>query len=161
MNPASLDSIGSDAPVEATFQWQFDKALEEIDSRAEWPATPEELAKVYLDARMAKKFDEMTVMWPGSGAFKYDWSVTCRDDKPTTWVFDAARAETGVHKFTTLEPPVSEAYHVVIPYAAKEDFDSTGEYDKAMYLSNERSAKGRYYVVFDQHATRRPPEAKN
>ena len=37
--------------------------------------------------------------------------------------------------------------HIIVPYASKTYYDTHGKYSLKMVLSNEKSTKGRYYIV--------------
>jgi hypothetical protein len=123
--PSSLDSHTADADR------AFDDAISEIDRRANWPATPEEVVKEYWEARAAKRFDEMAILWPGSAI----WNASLlKNEKPVEYVFGKAEK-------------MADGKHVIVPYAARQDFERTGKYPLKMLLMNERSTTGRYYIV--------------
>lgn len=134
--PLSLfdpDRVSSDTfpPKELTFAWHFNRAIKEIDSHAEWPDTPEALVKAYWKARAAKDYDEMAVLWPGSGV--WNKSVVARE-KPVEYVFGKAE-DTG------------HGSGVIVPYASSRHYEETGAYNLKMRLTNEKSAKGRHYIT--------------
>ena len=131
LDPESIDSPAIFAPYNG-WEGNFNKAIGIIDSREHWPGTPEEVAKTYWEARNAKQYDEMEILWPGSGSF--NWSEICKHEKFVKYVFGKARKD-----------PHSQ--YVFVPYAAEGYYDEHGTYNLKMVLSNQRSSKGRYYVV--------------
>lgn len=128
LDPDSIDSPETFAP-QGTGQREFNKALAIIDSREDWPSTPEEVCKAYWDARNAKDFEEMAILWPGSAS----WNHQLKDEKPVEYVFGDAR----------LEP---QSKRVLVPYASKAHYEKHKTYNLTMRLMNEKSSKGRYYI---------------
>jgi len=108
------------------------KAMAIIDSREDWPAVPEEVAKAYWAARRAKQYDEMVMLWPDSAAI--DWSEVCADERIHEYVFGEARKD-------------GESQRVIVPYATRDRYERDGTYNMKMRLTNEGSSKGRYYIV--------------
>jgi hypothetical protein len=96
----------------------------------DWPTTPEEVVKAYWEARAAKRFDEMAILWPGTAPFM----SLLKDEKVVEHVFGKAERSAG-------------GQNVVVPFATREEFEQTGKYRLNMYLTKDRSAKGRYYIA--------------
>ncbi len=67
------------------------RAFEAIRLREQWPQSPEAVCKAFWDARAAKNYAEMEVLWPGSASF--NWSETCRNEPNVTYVFGPAGAD--------------------------------------------------------------------
>jgi len=111
-------------------QRAFNEAIKIIDSRENWPATPEEVAKWYWEARNARDYEEMAVLWPGSASWARELA---ENEKRLRYVFGEAK-----------ELPSSE---VLVPYAWEGYYEKHGSYNLKMVLTNERSSKGRYYIV--------------
>lgn len=136
--PTSIYDMG--APRSATivnskkemteFDTAFQEAISKVDSRENWPK-PRDLVIVYWQARTQKNYDEMAVFWPGSAT--WDRQVI-ENEGPVEYVF-------GEVQVTEVEG------HIVVPYASKSYFDKHGKYNLKMRLSNEKSGKGRYYIV--------------
>ncbi len=115
---------------ESEWDRHFNRAIEIIDKRADWPSTPEEVSRVYWEARAAKNYDEMAVLWPGSAL----WNHKLRDEKPGKYVFGKAYEN----------PRAPEYMHV--PYAPEGYYKQQGRYNLKMVLTNKESTKGRYYI---------------
>jgi hypothetical protein len=148
MDPASLDSIGEDAPPEAEFGYQFKKAVAEIDAAPDYPATPEDVAGAFLAARSTKDFARVELLMPGSAAFDPSWPAMLRDKAPEEWVCGAATPQQGTKVYRLPRfAGVSVPYEITVPCARKRHFDKDGIYDWYIGLSNASSTKGRYYVV--------------
>lgn len=111
------------------FERAFIKALAEIDARPKWPS-PVEVARAYWEALKAERYEETGVLWPGSAA----WREYYKNGTPTEYVFGELQEQTGTK-------------YVFVPYASRRHFETQGSYNLKMVLSNERSAKGRYYIV--------------
>ncbi len=113
----------------------YDKAFEEaipvVDSRESWPE-PRDLAIVYWEKRNAKEYNELAILWPGSATWNHR---IIKDEELVEYVFGKARAAENM-KDT-----------LIVPYASKRYFNKHGEYNLKMRLSNEKSAKGRYYIT--------------
>ncbi len=107
------------------------EALNIIAARNEWPNSPEEVCKVFWEARRAKNYKEMEILWPGSASWEKDWSEICKDDSNVQLVFGKAD-ESGTE----------------VPYASEEYFNKNGSYNLTMRLSSIQIEKGRrYYIV--------------
>ncbi len=126
-----IDPDNSGQREESEWDRKFKKAIEAIDSRPDWPSTPEEVSKLYWEARAVKNYDEMAVLWPAS-AF---WNQRLKDEKPVSYVFGKAYED----------PQAPEYTHV--PYAAEGYYRQHNRYNLKMILTNKGSAKGRYYIV--------------
>ena len=127
-DPESINSPERFNSNTAKWRIAFEKAIAEIDRRDDYPETPEEVAKAYWEARNAKNFEEMAVLWPGSAR----WNESLKDEKPIQYVFGKARKLDG--------------RNIVVPYATSKELI---EQNKCLHmrLRNERSAKGRYYIT--------------
>ena len=123
------DSITPDMFAGGNYE---DKAIAIIDSREDWPTTPEEVAKAYWKARKAKQCDEMVILWPDSGGV--NWPEVCQNERIPEYVFGEARKE-------------SASRRVIVPYATRAYYEKHGTYNMKMRLTNEKSTKGRYYIV--------------
>ena len=124
-----LESVEQSMADTRVFERAFIKALAEIDARPKWPS-PVEVAHAYWEALRAERYDETAVLWPGSAA----WREYYKNGTPTEYVFGKPQEQTGT-KF------------VFVPYASRRHFETHGAYNLKMVLSNERIAKGRYYIV--------------
>jgi hypothetical protein len=135
--PGSIYELGvpSSAKVvcpekeKTAFQVVFEEAITAIDARESWPA-PRDLVITYWEARAAKNYGEMAILWPGSTL----WNRELEDEKPAECVFGDVQA-------TEFEA------NIIVPYASKEYYEQNHTYNLKMRLSNEKSAKGRYYIV--------------
>ena len=56
------------------------------------------------------------------------------DEKPVEYVFGKAEK-------------TADSRRMVVPYAARQDFERNGKYPLKMQLMNDGNAKGRYYIV--------------
>ncbi len=108
------------------------KAIAIMDSREDWPSTPEEVAKAYWKVRYAKQYDEMAILWPDVASI--DWTEICPYERILEYVFGEARKD-------------GESQRVIVPYATREYYEKHGTYNLKMRLTNEGSSKGRYYIV--------------
>jgi hypothetical protein len=110
----------------------YDKAFEEaisvVDARERWPE-PRELVVAYWQARNAKNYDEMAVLWPSSAV----WNQELEKEEPVEYVFGEVK-------------PWGIEGGVIVPYASKRYHDKHGKYNLKMVLTNKNSAKGRYYI---------------
>jgi hypothetical protein len=105
------------------------KAIQSINTREEWPATPEEVCKAFWNARRTKNYLEMAFLWPGSDS--HNWEEICKNEPEVKYVFGEANE-------TKTE----------VPYATEEDFKKYGSYNLTMKMSSFESQKGRrYYIV--------------
>ncbi|MHC4354007.1 MAG: hypothetical protein ACYS0H_14960 [Planctomycetota bacterium] len=107
----------------------FGEAISVVDERGNWPG-PRELAIAYWQARAAKNYDEMAILWPGSAT----WNQSLDKEEPVDYVFGEA-------KQWEIEG------NVIVPYASKSYHEKHGKYSLKMVLSNKKSARGRYYIV--------------
>ena len=132
--PQDAKIIDDSKPIEREeSEWdrQFKKAIEAIERRAEWATTPEEVSELYWQARAAKNYDEMAVLWPASAL----WNHELKDEKPVKYVFGKA-----------YESPEAPEY-MLVPYAAEGYYKQHGAYNLKMILTNKASTKGRYYII--------------
>jgi hypothetical protein len=120
-------SAGHSVPV--SFEQAQTRAFEAIRQREQWPEAPEAVCRAFWDARAAKNYAEMEVLWPGSASF--NWPEKCQSEPNVTYVF----GEAGVDGTT-------------VPYAAKDQFDAHKTYNLTMHLRTLQTDKGlRYYIV--------------
>jgi len=114
-----------------TWEQAKTEALQTIATRDEWPKSPEEVCKVFWQARRAKNYKEMEILWPGSASWEKNWAKVCKDDPDVRYVFGKAN-ESGAE----------------VPYASEEYFNKNGSYNLTMRLSSIQTKKGRkYYIV--------------
>ena len=112
-----------------TFERYFEQAITVIDSRQYWPE-PEEIVKIYWQARAKKDYEEMAILWPGSASWN---SKVLENEKPVEYVFGEVR-KAGDNR-------------VIVPYAAKSYYEKNGTYNLKMWLDNKKSTKDRYYIT--------------
>jgi hypothetical protein len=115
--------------AKTTFEKDFEAAMAIIDGRDEWP-TPEEVARAYWQARATKDCNEMAVLWPASASWNRQ---LVENETPVEYVFGKASKAGG--------------RNVVVPYTTKSYYEKHGDYNLKMWLTNEKSAKGRYYII--------------
>jgi hypothetical protein len=115
---------------ETAFGKAFDKAITVIDNRQNWPE-PRDLVVAYWKDRTAKNYDEIATSWPGSATWNRQ---ALKIEQPVEYVF-------GEVQKTEVEGDI------IVPYATKSYYEKHGKYSLKMRLSNEKSAKGRYYIV--------------
>lgn len=111
----------------------FDEARERafaaIRQREQWPSSPEAVCRAFWEARTARNYAEMEVLWPGTASWK--WSEICGKDPNVTYVFGPAGDD-----------------GTVVPYASKDHFDAHGTYNLTMHLNVLQTSKGsRRYIV--------------
>lgn len=129
-DPSSIESEEFFVPKEKLFGWHFYIALREIDSREVWPETPEEVAALYWQARNAKDFQKMAVLWPGSGSWH---EKALGAEELTEYVFDEGRG--------------SASGNYYVPYCSKQYYEKTGRFNLKMVLRSDKSEKGRWYIT--------------
>lgn len=129
--PTSAKTVQGEKKEEKTaYDKAFEKAIVEIDSRQAWPE-PRDLVVKYWQARNAKHFDEMAVLWPGSATWNRQ---ALEKEEPVEYVFGEA------------QPTKSQDY-IIVPYASKSYYEKHGEFSLKMVLSNRDSDKKRYYII--------------
>jgi hypothetical protein len=125
--------VPKDGQAAPSLRQSYDEIVTEaiaiIDSREDWPE-PKELVQRYWQARAAKDYDTMAILWPGSATWN---QKVLASEKPAEYVF-------GQTEF----PQYLGAY---VPYAEKTYYEKNGKYNLKMLLHNEKSTKGRYYIV--------------
>jgi hypothetical protein len=128
--PRSAKVVRGEKEEEKTaYDKAFEEAIAAVDARESWPE-PRDLVIAYWQARNSKKYDEISVYWPGSET----WSRRVVDkEEPVEYVFGEA------------QPARSEDY-VTVPYASRSYYDKHGKYSLKMVLSNRESQKKRYYI---------------
>jgi len=112
------------------YEKAFEEAIAVIDSRKNWPEA-RDLVIAYWQARNKKNYDELAVFWPGSATWNRQ---ALKKEEPVVYVFGEVRK-------------TEVASIIVVPYASKDYYDKHGKYGLKMRLSNEESAKGRYYIA--------------
>ena len=128
-------------PLNVGYKWDkaFGEAIEVFKKREDWPGDGVAVSKAFWDARAAKNYEEMKVLWPGSAS--WDWEQICKDDPDVKYVFGkavAGRQRRSQHGMS---------YLVTVPYASKENFDNTGKYNLTMRLEKIRTPRGnRCYI---------------
>jgi hypothetical protein len=90
----------------------FAEAIAAIQDRKNWPQTPEAVAQTFWNARTAKNYDEMKILWPGSDSWVPGWDEICKDDPNVKFVFGTASKD-----------------GTKVPYASEEHFKKTGSYN--------------------------------
>jgi len=123
-----LPSCGKLAGVK-TWEEARDEAMNDVSNRQQWPASPEAVCEAFWEARRAKDYKEMEILWPGSGS--YNWPEICSDDPDVKYVFGKANeAGTGV------------------PYAEEGYFKENGSYNLTMAMGSLQTPSGlRHYIV--------------
>jgi hypothetical protein len=107
----------------------FNEAIQVIQSRKNWPQTPEAVVKAYWNARAEKNYEEMRILWPGSGS--WNWAQICQNDPDVKYVFGPA-SKSGTE----------------VPYASENHFKQTGSYNLTMRLSYTDTKKGKRYYIW-------------
>lgn len=121
------DSVARSVPV--SFEQAQARAFEAVRQREQSPESPEAVCRAFWDARAAKNYAEMEVLWPGSASF--NWPETCKNEPNVTYVFGQAGTD-----------------GTTVPYAAKDQFDVRKTYNLTMRLRVLPTDKGsRYYIV--------------
>jgi prepilin-type processing-associated H-X9-DG protein len=130
-------------PVSVTenqFTIEFEKAAKVIAERDEWPDSPEKVAEAFWQARYAKDYSEMEILWPGSASI--GWPAICANDPDVKYVFGKGST------FETSNAPHGASEECHVPYASEEDFQKTGKYNLKMRLRDLQTPRGkRWYVV--------------
>ncbi len=125
--------IPKDGQAELSLRQSYDEIVKEaiaiVDIRVDWPE-PKELVQRYWQARSAKDYDTMSVLWPGSATRN---QKLLADEEPAEYVFGE-----------TVFPQYGGAY---VPYAEKSYYEKNSKYNLKMWLHNEKSTKGRYYII--------------
>lgn len=127
--PISAKIAGSEKEKSA-FDKAFEQAMAVIDNCENWPE-PRDLAIAYWKVRAVKNYEEMAIFWPGSET----WNRQVLE-----------KEELGEYVFGDVQATKFEG-HIIVPYATKNYFEKYRKYSLKMRLSNEKSAKGRYYIV--------------
>lgn len=123
-----LPSCGKRAGVNAR-EAAHAEAINVIATRQQWPASPEAVCEAFWEARRAKDYNEMEILWPSSGS--YNWPEICKDDPDVKYVFGKAN-EVGSG----------------VPYAEEGYFKEHGSYNLTMGMGNLQTSRGlRYYIV--------------
>jgi len=129
--PTSVKTVRGEKEEEKTaYDKAFEKAIAEIDARQDWPK-PRDLVVKYWQARNAKDFDEMAILWPGSATWNRQ---VLEREEAIEYVFGSAQA-------------TKSEDSIIVPYASKSYYDQHGKYGLKMVLSNKKSEKKRYYIV--------------
>ena len=129
--PRSAKTVRGEKEEEKTaYDKAFEEAISVVDTRESWPEA-HDLAIAYWQARTAKNYDEMAIYWPGSATWN---RKALKKEEPVEYVFGEVQ-------------PAEIEGHLIVPYASKNYFGKHGKYNLKMRLSNEKSSKGRYYIV--------------
>ena len=129
--PRSAKTVRGEKETEKTaYDKAFADAISVVDKRENWPE-PRDLVIAYWQMRTAKNYDQMAIYWPGSATWN---SQALEKEEPVEYVFGEVNTKW------------AEGY-IVVPYASKSYYDKHSKYSLKMVLSNEKSAKGRYYIV--------------
>jgi uncharacterized protein YhfF len=129
--PRSAKTVRGEKEEEKTaYDKAFEEAISVVDTRESWPEA-HDLAIAYWQARTAKNYDEMAIYWPGSATWN---RKALKKEEPVEYVFGEVQ-------------PAEIEGHLIVPYASKNYFGKHGKYSLKMRLSNEKSSKGRYYIV--------------
>ena len=128
--PRSAKTVHNEKEEEkTTYHNAFVEAIAAVDSRENWPE-PRDLVVAYWQARNAKNYAEMAILWPSSAV----WNQSLEKEEPVEYVF--GEVQTGE----------LDGY-IVVPYATRGYYDKHGKYSLKMVLSDKKSAKKRYYIV--------------
>ena len=111
------------------YQDAFDLAISQIDAQPDWPE-PAQLAADYWNARADKDYSKCATLWPGSVTWN---EKLLADEQPTEYVFGQLNQS-------------SENY-ITIPDASKTYYEEHHDYNLKMHLTNEKSKKGRFYII--------------
>jgi hypothetical protein len=138
---AGLIGCGSDSAKGSSFDAEFEKAAKVIAERDEWPASPEKAAEAFWQARYAKNYREMEILWPGSASI--GWPEICAKDPQVKYVFGRAR------RLLRDDLPHGATEISRVPYATQEYFTEHGQYNLEMVLHdlNTMTEGTRWYVV--------------
>ncbi len=129
--PRSAKTVRGEKEEEKTaYDKAFEEAISVVDTKESWPEA-HDLAIAYWQARTAKNYDEMAIYWPGSATWN---RKALKKEEPVEYVFGEVQ-------------PAEIEGHLIVPYASKNYFGKHGKYSLKMRLSNEKSSKGRYYIV--------------
>ncbi len=129
--PRSAKTVRGEKEEEKTaYDKAFKEAISVVDTRQSWPEA-HDLAIAYWQARTAKNYDKMAIYWPGSATWN---QKALKKEEPVEYVFGEVQ-------------PAEIEGHLIVPYASKNYFAKHGKYSLKMRLSNEKSSKGRYYIV--------------
>ena len=129
--PRSAKTVRGEKEEEKTaYDKAFEEAISVVDTRESWPEA-HDLAIAYWQARTAKNYDEMAIYWPGSATWN---RKVLKKEEPVEYVFGEVQ-------------PAEIEGHLIVPYASKNYFGKHCKYSLKMRLSNEKSSKGRYYIV--------------
>jgi hypothetical protein len=121
---------GSAAPAASNpFEDAQARAFSIMRQREVWPESPEAVCKAFWEARAAKNYAEMEVLWPGSASF--NWPELCKNEPNVTYVFGPAGPD-----------------GMTVPYAEQGCFDAQKTYNLTMRLHVLETDRGpRYYIV--------------
>jgi len=126
---ALLASCTKQPAGKKTWEEANTEAMKVITTRSEWPNSPEAVAKAFWEARAAKNYREMEILWPGSGSL--DWAEICKNDSAVKYVFGKPSKNNDE-----------------VPYASEEYFNKNGSYNLTMKMSSLQTKKGRrYYII--------------
>ncbi len=122
--------IASSEKEKTAYDNVFEEAISGVNNGENWPE-PRDLVMKYWQARNAKNYDDLAVFWPGSA----------------TWNRQVLENEEAIeYVFGEVQTTETQG-HIFVPYATKSYYEKYGKYSLKMWLSNEKSSKGRYYIV--------------
>ncbi len=111
------------------FEEAKERAFAAIRQREQWPPSPEAVCRAFWEARAARKYVEMEILWPGTAA--WNWPEICRKDLTVVYVFGQASDD-----------------GTAVPYASQDHFAAQGTYNLTMHLDVLQTSKGpRRYIV--------------
>jgi len=130
--PASAKTVTEEKQKkeETAYDKAFAETISVVDSRENWPE-PRDLVISYWEHRNAKNYDEMAILWPSSAMWNRQ---DLEKEEPVEYVFGEIQKTEVVGR-------------IVVPYASKDYYEKHSKYNLKMRLRNEKSAKGRYYIV--------------
>ena len=138
--PSSIYDLGvpKDTPIlsdSASGQNIIDFTISQVDEPENWP-NPKELVQKYLDARNRKDYKTTRLYWPESECWD---EKTFEKETPIEYVV-------GKLEYVYEGPEKTKTY-LQIPYDTDEYYKQHKQYRFKMLLSNQKSLKGRYYIV--------------
>jgi beta-lactamase regulating signal transducer with metallopeptidase domain len=114
-----------------TWDKAFTEATTVIQSKTNWPKTPQAVAQAFWDERAKKNYNEMKILWPGSGSWAPGWDEICKDDSNIKYVFGQASKD-----------------GTEVPYASEEHFKKTGSYNLTMRMSSMAAKAGKRHYIW-------------
>jgi len=133
LKPNYKTDVKIETPYEFDWNAAFNKAIDVIQTRENWPQTPEAVCRAFWDARARKDYNEMQILWPGSASWYQSgkgWKEICENDLPCEYIFGTP-SEDGTR----------------VPYASKEYFNKNDFYNLTMKLGYIETETGRRFYV--------------